>query len=266
MGNASRERWTRFLVSDMEEWKDSAPDEEDIVSVPVAEAEEDLISDELETEEVLHTDADLADEAADDEEEADDIDAEEDEIDEATRKAEARRAAWKEFKSNLLFFGISFIAIYLLFYIFPPYLVSGTSMNKTLTDKAFGFGIRYCNLEKGDIVVFSNSKTNGSDYIKRVIACPGDTLEIINHDVYVNGKLIKEDYAYYDQGILGSEYIITPDGTQTPKYHLEKMTLGDDEYFVMGDNRNHSLDSRRIGVIHKGDVKCKMLFFLWGKH
>ncbi len=236
----------------MEEWKGSAVKlEEETASTPVAEAAEETVSTSVAeaVEEVIPMPAE--DGSAEDA---------------AAVLAEERRAKWKEIKSNILFFGISFIVIYLVFYVFPPYLVSGDSMNKTLTDKAFGFGIRFCDLKKGDIIVFSNSKTRGDDYIKRVIACPGDTIEIINNEVYVNGKLVDEDYAYYDQALSGDTFILDGNGNKIPRYHLEEITLGDDEYFVMGDNRNHSTDSRRIGVVRKEDVKCKMLFFIWGKH
>ncbi len=189
----------------------------------------------------------------------------------AEAKEEYKRRQWKEIWSNIWFFAVSFLVIYALFYIFPPYLVSGDSMNKTLTDKAFGFGLRFGELEQGDIVVFSNEETGGKDFIKRIIACPGDTIRLVNDEVYVNGELLQEDYAYYDPESSNpyvTGYISADDGSGTmiPEYHLKEFTLGDGEYFVMGDNRYHSSDSRRIGCIHRKDVKCRMLFFFWGKH
>lgn len=182
-------------------------------------------------------------------------------------KAARRKKRWKDLCSDLLFFAVSFVIIYTLFYVFPPYLVDGKSMNQTLDHRAFGFGIRYGELNRGDIVVFSNEKTDGRDYIKRIIACPGDTLRIENDEVYVNGELLLEPYAYFETVTIPGE----TDGKNEsvvvrPEYHLNEITLGDDEYFVMGDNRYNSKDSRRIGVIHREDVKCRMLFFLWGKH
>ncbi|MDO4318368.1 MAG: signal peptidase I [Lachnospiraceae bacterium] len=186
-------------------------------------------------------------------------------------KEEYRRRQRKEIWANIRFFAISFVVIFAIFYVFPPYLVSGTSMNNTLSDKAFGFGIRFGELERGDIIVFSNDKTDGKDYIKRIIACPGDTIRLVNDEVYVNGELLEEDYAYYDPDspfpyVTG--YIPAEDGSgeMIPEYHLNEYTLGEDEYFVMGDNRHHSSDSRRIGCIRREDVKCRMLFFIWGKH
>lgn len=189
----------------------------------------------------------------------------------------ARNPRWVSFWSNLLFIAVWFVVFYVLFHVFPPYMVSGDSMNNTLTDRAFGFGFRYGELERGDIIVFSNSRTNGEDYIKRVIALPGDTIRIQGYDVYVNGEKLDEDYAYIDPAFSGARgsYASIPwlttqtytdeDGNSEYGYCGE-YTLGDDEYFVMGDNRCHSNDSRSIGTISRSDVKCKMLFFIWGKH
>ncbi len=207
----------------------------------------------------------------DEEEFYNEINSEMDEEELKAAKAEYRRRQRKEIWANIRFFVISFCIIYAVFYVFPPYLVSGESMNHTLTDKAFGFGIRFGDLERGDIVVFSNEETGGKDYIKRIIACPGDTIELYNDEVYVNGELLEEDYAYYDPSYpfpYISAYIPLEEGSSTliPEYHLEEFTLGEGEYFVMGDNRHHSSDSRQIGCITRDDVKCRMIFFLWGKH
>ncbi len=176
------------------------------------------------------------------------------ELTEEERKAAKKKAFWIEFWSNVKFFAFTFLFLYALFYVFPPYLVSGDSMNNTLTDKAMGFGMRFVSPEQGDIVVLNNAKTLGKDYIKRVIGTPGDTVLIQGEKVYVNGELLEEDYAYYD-----------PQNPIPEGYHYE-ITLGEDEFFVMGDNRCHSRDSRSIGAIHRDDFKCKMLFFIWGKH
>ena len=191
----------------------------------------------------------------------------------------AQNKTWTAFWSNLLFIAVWFVIFYVLFYVFPPYIVSGESMNETLSDKAFGFGFRYGELERGDIVVFSNEETKGEAYIKRVIAVPGDTIRLEGYSIYLNGELLTEDYAYIDPAFTGTRgsYVNTEklpwlslaacqnaDG-DTEFAYCGEYTLGEDEYFVMGDNRCHSNDSRSIGTISRKDVKCKMLFFLWGK-
>ena len=171
-----------------------------------------------------------------------------------------------------------FLIIYAIFYVFPPYLVSGSSMNKTLTDKAFGFGFRYITPERGDIVIVNTGeKENGTDnanFIKRVIGVPGDTIkcevERYEYDVtlgdgtvvaagepvyrvYVNGVLEEVPYASYTGGTIYA--------AKTGEW-----TLAENEFFVMGDNRFNSHDSRSIGPVTKDEIVCKMLFFLWGKH
>ena len=178
----------------------------------------------------------------------------EEEKDPAETDAEIRARKRKELRSDIVFFIISFIVIYTIFRIFPPYHVSGNSMNNTLQNKAFGFGVIFFTPDYGDIVVLhgDGEKTNNDDFIKRVIGKPGDILDITDGKVVRNGEELTEDYAYYDPNSIGNGI------TQ----HVE---LRDGEYFVMGDNRMHSSDSRYFGAIKRSEMKCKMLFFLWGK-
>ncbi len=167
---------------------------------------------------------------------------------------ERKRRRTIDFWDNVKFFCISFLIIYMVFFIFPPYLVSGDSMNQTLRDKAFGFGIRFVEPDHGDIIVFSNANTRGEDYIKRVIGVPGDTVRIEGDTVYVNGQRLTEEYAYFDPTRAGMYAEMQ-----------KEWTLGEDEFFVLGDNRYNSSDSRAIGVVHRDDIKCRMWVFLWGK-
>ena len=167
-------------------------------------------------------------------------------------RAKKRRAA---LISDLIFFVVSFLVIYILFNIFPPYYVDGNSMNQTLKDRAFGFGTTFYKLDYGDIVVLhgDSGKTNDNDFIKRIVGKPGDILEITDGVLVRNGEPVYEDYAYYD-----------PDYTYRSGV-TKKIKLEEGEYYVMGDNRFHSMDSRVFGPIRKSEIKCKMLFFLWGK-
>lgn len=101
--------------------------------------------------------------------------------------------------------------------------------------------------ERGEIVTFYR----GNDkLIKRTIAIPGDTITIKGSSVFVNGEKIKEDYINeetFDGGGLESNVL----------------TLGEDEYFMMGDNRNHSTDSRYFGVVTKDKIIGTKLIDLW---
>ncbi len=83
-------------------------------------------------------------------------------------------------------------------------------------------------------------------YIKRVIGLPGETVQIIDSDIYINGKVVTENY--------GKEPI------EDPGLAKNAITLGEDEYFVLGDNRNDSTDSRIIGPIKEESICGKVLF------
>jgi signal peptidase I len=102
----------------------------------------------------------------------------------------------------------------------------------------------------GDVVVFHYPNNPEEDYIKRVIGVPGDTIEIRDTQVYVNGVLIEEPYI--NEACNRSS---CPDRVYP--------TLGADEYFVMGDNRNHSSDSRRFGAVNRRFIVGEALLRYW---
>lgn len=221
-----------------------------------------------------------ADEGEDDEDEKYAYDAEAEDGEEAgdgenSDEEQPQKSRFRAFLGEVLFFVVSFAVIYLLFYVFPPYLVSGSSMNKTLVDKAFGFGFRFVTPERGDIVIINtgdrDNGTDGENFIKRVIGVPGDTIKYgfescetdttlpdgtvipaggMVYRVYINGELEQASYAFYGGGSSAFE---------------GECTLGEDEYFVMGDNRLSSHDSRAIGPVKRDEIICKMMIFFWGK-
>lgn len=115
--------------------------------------------------------------------------------------------------------------------------------------------------EKGDIVVFKYPEDPSKDFIKRVVAIQGDTLEIIDKKLYVNGNLINgEDYAVHK-----TREIIP--GKFSPRDNLRKITIPENKLFVMGDNRDNSRDSRFWGFVDLRAVKGEafMIYWSWNK-
>lgn len=125
--------------------------------------------------------------------------------------------------------------------------VSGTSMLPTIKD---GEEITLSNpkkygLKRGDIVSFSNEETNNLFYIKRIIGSSGEQISIKNGYYYINGKALEENYTLNQLPTYGNTFL--PD--------CESVSLPEDHYFVSGDNRTVSFDSRAIGFIHKDDIE-----------
>ncbi len=151
-----------------------------------------------------------------------------------------------------------FVVILFFTYISRIYVVDGNSMNSTLynNDKLFLAHIMYTP-EKGDIVVI-DSKVLNEPIVKRVIALEGDTVVIDynEHSVSINGVRAEENYL--------KEYM-TDIGRFDRTYYNEstgcyEYTVPDNCIFVMGDNRNHSTDSREIGFIPEDEVIGKVFF------
>lgn len=99
---------------------------------------------------------------------------------------------------------------------------------------------------RGDVVVFRYPRDLSRDFIKRVIALPGETVEIRQGEVYVNGETLEE------------EYIL-----DRPNYFVEKQVVPEDNYFVLGDNRNNSLDSHVWGNVPIENIIGKAWLCYW---
>jgi signal peptidase I len=107
------------------------------------------------------------------------------------------------------------------------------------------------NPQRGDIIVFQSPDNPGVEppLIKRVIGLPGETVKIRDTHVFINGQELDESF--------------TNEGCSTDRCRDSERTLGPDEYFVMGDNRNHSRDSRVFGPIKRGTVIGEALVRYW---
>lgn len=128
-------------------------------------------------------------------------------------------------------------------FIITPVRVDGASMDQTLEDGQILLLYKLSNIDYGDIVVLDEKE--GEIIIKRIIGMPKDTVSIKDNTVYVNGEELEEDYAYGET----SDY--------------EEITLGDDEYFILGDNRPISKDSRYFGPVKEDEIIGKVIFRLW---
>ncbi|HOJ42916.1 MAG TPA: signal peptidase I [Syntrophorhabdaceae bacterium] len=112
--------------------------------------------------------------------------------------------------------------------------------------------------ERGDVIVFRYPLDESKDFIKRVIAKGGDIVEIKDKKVYINGKQIEDKWAYFaDDNILP--------GYVSPKDNMGPIVVPKGAYFVMGDNRDRSLDSRFWGFVEKRHLvgRALILYFSW---
>ena len=142
--------------------------------------------------------------------------------------------------------------IFCLVLLVTPYVgqrtrVEGHSMEPALSDGdnliVDKISYRFHDPERFDIIIFPYQWEPNTYYIKRIIGLPGETIQIDDEgNIYIDGEVLQEHY--------GLERIKNPGSAREP------ITLGEDEYFVLGDNRNNSEDSRftQVGVIHRDDI------------
>lgn len=114
--------------------------------------------------------------------------------------------------------------------------------------------------ERGDIIVFRYPEDPTKDYIKRVMATEGETVEIRNKAVFINGKKIKDTWGHFRTDFAARGFLPFIDKDNIPPVKVPK-----DSYFVMGDNRDNSLDSRYWGFVEKRHLvgKALIIYFSW---
>jgi signal peptidase I len=115
--------------------------------------------------------------------------------------------------------------------------------------------------KRGDVVVFTYPEDRSKDFIKRVIGIGGDTVQIRNKVVYVNGQRTKDSHAFFQ------DKTVIP-GSLSPRDNFGPVTVPRDSYFVMGDNRDRSYDSRFWGYVKKDDLigRALVLYFSLNGH
>lgn len=156
------------------------------------------------------------------------------------------------------------LSIFLVVYLFlvQPHQVSGLSMFPNFHDKEYiltdKVSYRLGEPKRGDVVVFHAPDAahcpqgTGCDFIKRVIGLPGETIQIIDHVYYINGTKLDEPYIPVENVLNEGRFLAS-----------EPITLAVDEYFVSGDNRPHSSDSREWGPIHKAEIVGRGFLRYW---
>lgn len=143
-------------------------------------------------------------------------------------------------------------SIFIITFLYQPVRVEGTSMLPELQDQdrlfINKFVYHFEKIERGDVVVFHYPRDPEKSYIKRVIALPGDRLRIDHGKVYVNDRIVDESY-------VPAQY--------KDSRSLEQEIVPEEAYFVMGDHRSISSDSREFGPVRKDLIYGKASFVYW---
>jgi signal peptidase I len=138
-------------------------------------------------------------------------------------------------------------------HLFVNKLAYGMHVDVPVVNKSVVF-TQWRPLKRGDIVVFVSPVDRRTDLIKRVVAVGGDTVEIRNKQLYINGEAAPDPYATYtDQKI----------GHNAPRDNFGPVTVPPGKFFVLGDNRDQSYDSRYWGFADENDVKGQATFIYW---
>ncbi len=176
-------------------------------------------------------------------------------MEENTQKKKGLRWELFDFVKILLICFIAALGIKT--FIAQPVFVEGSSMYPTLEDGEFGFtnllGLSIEGINRGDIVIVSH---DNEYWVKRVIGMPGEKIKCQDNVVYINGEALEEPYLdnAYAQDIEKQQKYFTSD--------FDEVTLKDDEYFVMGDNRVVSADSRIVGPFKRSQIVGKGVFVI----
>lgn len=173
------------------------------------------------------------------------------------KKVEEKESSWiKELLSTVLYLALV-VALTFLFvqYVGQRTHVNGDSMNNTLLDGdnliVDKISYRFKDPERFDIIVFPYQYQEDTFYIKRIIGLPGETVQIEDGIIYIDGEVLEESYG---KEIMNSAGIAS-----------QPIELGEEEYFVLGDNRNNSRDSRdpSVGMIQEDQIIGKAFIRIW---
>lgn len=173
-----------------------------------------------------------------------------------SRKIKVQKPVWREYLETIVIALLA--ALILRVFVVSAYRVSSGSMEDTLTEGDYIFvnklAYKWSPPLAGDVVVFHNEFQDSKDYIKRIVAIEGQTVEIIDKTVYVDGMVasMPDGMKFVDNRIFPS--------VLSNRDNFGPMQVPEGQYFVMGDNRDDSQDSRFWGCIEKKHIKGKAIF------
>lgn len=161
---------------------------------------------------------------------------------------------WEIFKVVAI---VAFSALVLRGLVAQPFIVQGSSMEPDFHDGEYllieKLGYRFGNPSRGDVIVFEYPNNPSVNYVKRIIGLPGETIRIDDGKVFIGNRLLTEQY------LTGNERTVVGSDGGTPY----EITLKGDSYFVMGDNRAHSSDSREWGPLDRRFIVGKTALVLF---
>lgn len=170
-------------------------------------------------------------------------------------KKNRKKAKGTSFISGLIAMTFQLFLMLMAFLVIQTYfvstaLVSGESMEPTLSDGDYLLVNKYSELDRFDVVIFTPPDKPGVQYVKRIIGLPGDSIEYQHNQLVLNGEYVDEPYVDYNTDFEGLRFV--------ENYSLDTLfdetVVPADHYFVVGDNRDNSRDSRSFGYIHKDSV------------
>lgn len=171
-----------------------------------------------------------------------------------SKKKEVLAFVWETIKIVTISLAI---IIPIRYYLVQPFFVKGASMEQNFHDGDYllidEISYRFNEPSRGDVVVFRYPENPSQFYIKRIIGLPGEVVEVKNNQVKIYNAELKTGF------VLEENYL--SDGQET--FGNNRVQLKDNEYFVMGDNRLQSSDSRRWGPVSKNLITGRALLRLW---
>lgn len=160
--------------------------------------------------------------------------------------------AFFNFLQSIALGGAFFVVFYL--FVMQPHQVKGNSMFPTYHDKEYiltdKISYKFRNPKRGEVIILKSPKNPDIDFIKRIIAIPGETVKVEGGKVFVNGELLEEPYIEVPTPLFPGGFL----------QEGQEVTVPPDNYFVMGDNRPGSSDSREFGFVPTANIIGRVVF------